>query len=60
MAVDDELERALAYQLREREREQFDAQRRAGLAGDRQAKVEFDARWMPLQAWLDENRNRKG
>jgi len=52
--------RALAYQAQYGNREAYERERKAGLMGDQQAKVEFDARWLPLQAWLDENRDRKG
>lgn len=57
MAVgDDEVQRALDYQAAQARREQYERNRRAELSGDVQAKREFDERWMPLQAWLDENR----
>lgn len=53
---DAEVQRALDYQATHAKREAYERSRRAELAGDPKAKAEFDERWMPLQAWLDERR----
>lgn len=56
MALTPEEEQALAYQAEERARAGNDKARRARLAGNPQAKQDFDSRWAPLQAWLTEHR----
>lgn len=56
MSNGEEVQRALDYQATHAKRAAYERSRRAGLSGDPQAKREFDERWMPLQAWLDEHR----
>lgn len=55
MAVTPEEQRLIDYEAQRAAMPARDRARRDALKGDPVAKREFDARWSPLQKWLDEN-----
>jgi hypothetical protein len=60
VALTPEEQRLIDYEAQQAAVPARDRARRAALRGDPVAKAAFDARWSPLQKWLDENGPREG